>query len=354
MPDPSIEKTKPVETVQFPTGPTTSLIFVSHDSRDAELAEAFCKLLSVVSCGVLKSFRSSDRKGSQGIEYGVEWYPELMKKLSVASDVVCLLTQRSLDRPWILYEAGVAKGKLNTPVFGIALGIPLNRVSSGPFAQFENCDDEEESLTKLVIQLVGRIPYSEPDHDAIVMQVKEFKQKATKILKTLTDSKDKKEEKPVVDETSAAKLFEEIKIMFKDLPSRVEGKLTDAIDPIRRRRFRRFNPMMFDDLMRMSETSRDPIGILLITSLFREDFPWIYELGNEVYKAIKSGDRAEIERTILTLRRTAEMLMHGPMMEEFGMGGKESFMAFDMLMMTLERLAKTFVPSEKKPGRKEK
>jgi len=286
--------------------------------------------------------------------YGVEWYPELMKKLSLASDVVCLLTQRSLDRPWILYEAGVAKGKLNTPVFGVALGIPLNRVSSGPFAQFENCDDEEESLTKLVMQLVGRIPNSEPDHDAIVMQVKEFKQKATKILKTLTDSKDKKEEKPVVDETSAAKLFEEIKIMFKDLPSRVEGKLTDAIDPIRRRRIRRFHPMMFEDLMHMSDISRDPIGILLIVSLFREDFPWIYELGNEVYKAIKSGNRAEIERTIQTLRRTVEIVMHGPTMEEFGMGGKESFMAVDMLMTTLERLTQTFSPSEKKPGRKEK
>src|SRR3954464_15002997 len=81
-----------------------SLVFISHDSRDAELAEAFSKLLSSVSAGVLKTFRSSDRKGSQGIEYGQEWYPELMRKLNLASDVVCLLTQRSLERPWILYE----------------------------------------------------------------------------------------------------------------------------------------------------------------------------------------------------------------------------------------------------------
>ncbi len=83
-------------------GPSTGpLIFISHDNRDADLAEAFSKLLSSVSAGVLKSFRSSDRKGSQGIEYGVEWYPELMSKLESASDIVCLLTQRSLDRPWI-------------------------------------------------------------------------------------------------------------------------------------------------------------------------------------------------------------------------------------------------------------
>lgn len=110
-----------------------SLIFISHDTRDAGIAEAFSALLKSVSAGVLKSFRSSDKKGNQGIEFGVEWYPEIMKKLEVASDVVCLLTPNSVNRPWILYEAGVAKGKLETPVHGVALGISLQIASAGPF-----------------------------------------------------------------------------------------------------------------------------------------------------------------------------------------------------------------------------
>jgi len=32
-----------------------SLVFISHDTKDAEIAEAFSKLLSSVSAGVLKS-----------------------------------------------------------------------------------------------------------------------------------------------------------------------------------------------------------------------------------------------------------------------------------------------------------
>src|SRR6202008_871617 len=92
------------------------LIFISHDSRDFAVAEAFSKLLSSVTAGMLKTFRSSDKKGSQGFEYGVEWFPELMKTIDSACDVVCLLTENSLERPWILYEAGVAKGKLDIPV----------------------------------------------------------------------------------------------------------------------------------------------------------------------------------------------------------------------------------------------
>ena len=61
------------------------LIFISHDSRDANLAEAFANLLRRVSSGVLKSFRSSDKTGTQGIEYGTDWYPKIMSQLAQAS-----------------------------------------------------------------------------------------------------------------------------------------------------------------------------------------------------------------------------------------------------------------------------
>ncbi|MDX1984024.1 MAG: toll/interleukin-1 receptor domain-containing protein [Bryobacteraceae bacterium] len=86
------------------------LVFISHDSRDADLAEAFGNLLTDASGGILKSFRSSAKTGTAGIEYGVEWYRAIMQKLDDATDVVALLTARSLNRPWILYETGVAKG----------------------------------------------------------------------------------------------------------------------------------------------------------------------------------------------------------------------------------------------------
>src|SRR4051812_17101542 len=95
---------------------TNPLIFISHDTRDAELAEEFSKLLKSASSGALKSFRASDKKGNQGIEYGLEWYATIMGKIDEASDVVCLLTRQSVERPWILYEAGVAKGKLDKKV----------------------------------------------------------------------------------------------------------------------------------------------------------------------------------------------------------------------------------------------
>jgi len=336
------KKAKEVEPVEILPSPTASLIFISHDTRDAELAEAFSKLLSSVSAGVLKTFRSSDRKGLQGIEYGQEWYPELMRNLNLASDVVCLLTQRSLERPWILYEAGVAKGKLETQVIGIVLGIPLSRASTGPFALFQNCEDTEEALTKLVMQLVRRIPNAEPDREVIEMQVRAFRQKVTEILTQLDSDI---EEEDSSGEVSVAKLFEEIKLMFQDMPSRIEGSL----DPYRKRKFRRFHPMMFEEAMHMSLKRGDPIGLLVAFSAFRDEVPWLYELGLEAYRAVKSHNRAKIEKAIENIERAVQFARHGPFMEEIR--DKEAYFVMRELP---HMMAKRFLPEVAEGSSKDK
>lgn len=69
-------------------GSEVPLVFISHDNRDAALAEAFSKLLKSVSAGMLKSFRSSDKKGTEGIQFGDDWYKRLMSQLDTASSAL--------------------------------------------------------------------------------------------------------------------------------------------------------------------------------------------------------------------------------------------------------------------------
>lgn len=326
-----------------PSDGRAPLIFISHDTRDAELAERFSTLLSSVSAGVLKSFRSSDKEGSQGIEYGVEWYPELMSRLESASDVVCLLTQRSVDRPWILYEAGVAKGKLNTPVFGIALGIPLKRANSGPFAQFQNCDDKEESLTGLVMQLLRRIPGSEPNHDAVQLQVQTFKTDAGKLLKALDSGDRVEEEEPGADDASVAKLFEEIKVMFQDLPLRLQDSLSGEVGPLHRRRFRRFHPMILGEIASMvSQEPGDPMAILVLAGLVRDEMPWLYELAVEAYRTAKLGEAEATAKAMHTFRRAAEIATHGPLADEFA-SSREMLLSMQDLQATTSRVVEDYL-----------
>jgi len=313
-----------------------SLVFISHDTRDAKLAEAFSALLKSVSAGVLKSFRTSDRKGNQGIEYGVEWYPEIIKNIQNSSDVVCLLTERSVDRPWILFEAGMAKGKLDTPILGVALGISLSDVSSGPFAQFQNCGDDEESLTKLVFQLVNRIPNSEPDEDTIKFQVGKFKNSISKILAEDNGTKSKVPQPIANNDNTSAKLFEEIKVMFKDLPARIEGNIQPEY---RKHKSRKFHPMMIDELMHSSKGGKT--GILIGLGMLRDSMPWLYDIGIETLRTIDS--KVTIDEKVKAIHEFKDLMkmstMH-PIMHEF-MDSKEDFMLFEemprMLSMYMER-----------------
>jgi hypothetical protein len=317
------------DTLSATTG--APLVFISHDARDAELAEAFSKLLKSVSAGMIKTFRSSDKKGADGIDFGDEWYKRLMERLQSTSDVVCLFTERSLERPWILFEAGVAKGKLNTPVVGVALGVPLNRVSKGPFYQFQNMDDSEGDLTKLVSQLARRVPGLELDNDVVKAQVGTFKTAEATILKAMMVGEGTEETKEEASDSSLVKLVEEMKA----LPSRVAERLAEFGDPVRRRRMRRFHPMMFEELLHISGNPGDPVGILMAASTVRDDAPWLYELALEAYKAVKSGDREAVEFELARLRQFSEVAVRGPFFEELGFpGGKETH----MLLMEFPRM----------------
>jgi|SRR5659263_36495 len=319
----------------------TPLVFISHESRDAEIAEEFGNLLKNASAGALKSFRSSDKKATQGIEYGSEWYPAIMENIDKATDVVCLLTQHSVDRPWILYEAGVAKGKLDTNVIGVALGIPLNEATKGPFAQFQNLDDDVASLTKLILELVKKVPGLDPEKQIVESLVEKFKTRSNEII--AKNSKPKVEKKESVEETSVAKLFEEIKIMFADLPSRIEKR----VDPEIRKRNRRFNPRFMDELLSNYKYDDSYVKILIILSLYKNDFPWIYEVGSEFLKTLQSKiPIKEKEFAFGRVQKIFEITVSEPMFSRM-MNNDEQEMMFQTIRLLEKYLYENISESKK-------
>lgn len=222
----------------------------------------------------------------------------------------------------------MAKGKLDTPILGVALGIELKDASSGPFAQFQNCSDDEDSLTKLVFQLVNRIPNSEPDKETIKFQVGKFRQAVGAILKKLDGSGSpenaKKSAANVKEvENSSAKLFEEIKIMFQDLPSRIER----ANPPEGRRRKRRFHPGMLEEIMHFPKNPK--IGLKIALSLYREKMPWIYDEGIVLLGKLEASKTSSTTKRVL--HEFEELLMlstRNPFVEEFMIEDKDEFVLF--------------------------
>jgi len=288
-----------------------ALVFISHDSRDADLAEEFDNLLRDASGGMLKSFRSSDKKGTAGMEYGDEWYSAIMGKLGAATDVVALLTPHSLDRPWILYEAGVAKGKIGGKVLGLVIGVPFERANTGPFYQFQNCPDDEEALTGLVTQLIKRNPGAEPRPEAVKLQVRAFRERVAALQKK-RGAPGASLQPGRIDESAVAKLFEEVKVMFRDLPEKVEAKVQENVGRRRSLRGRMFHPMMFEELMFHPAVRETPEGEaaawLMLGSTIGSEIPWLHELAMEMYRATCSHDPERIAATRDAARRTLKVL----------------------------------------------
>jgi hypothetical protein len=328
---------------------TAPLVFISHDSRDAALAEAFGKLLKSVSAGMIRTFRSSDKKGTDGIDFGDEWYKRLMTKLDSTSDVVCLFTERSIDRPWILFEAGVAKGKLSTPVIGVALGIPLSSISTGPFYQFQNMDDSEADLSKLVHQLAKRVPGLELDPGVVKSQIAEFKNSEVEILKKMAANPLKKTEGDENEATAVAKILEEMKA----LPSRVAARMSEPRHMREVRHTRRLSPRMLFDLL--SGLGPDPASVLVVAGMIRDEVPWLYELMMEVYRALRSDDRQVVKDEIDRLERISEISLRGPWMEYVADTAQARMLIVEVPQMLKYALERSLAePKPARPTRRKK
>jgi len=224
-------------------------------------------------------------------------------------------------------------------VHGLALGVPLSSVSTGPFAQFQNCDDSADALTKLVEQLVRRLPDADPNHEMVLGQVTAFKSTVDEILAKQDEPGGEAE--VTTDDVSTAKLFEEIKVMFQDLPSRIDSMAERSRFGPRGHR-REFHPGMLEEFVMMSSRRREPnIGVaaLIMTSPYRDDLPWIYTMAVELYRASLGNDPEAMRRCQASLIDAVEGIARGPFLREI-MGGSRRDV--EMLVHELPRILDHF------------
>ena len=149
------------------------------------------------------------------------------------------------------------------------------------------------------------------------MQVRVFREKLPALLKTQAVQA---QTPPAVDETSVAKLFEEVKVMVRELPEKLDSQLQSAG---RRgsRRLRRFHPMMFEEMLMHPAMRESPDGPasawLLLISNFRDDYPWLYEIGLDVYRALRSGSPDQVAAAKESFQRAIRSISRMRMGREF-------------------------------------
>lgn len=156
------------------------------------------------------------------------------------------------------------------------------------------------------------------------------------MLQRILTIQKKHAKKATTDEGTVAKVLEEMKLMVRELPMRLENRMFEGKEH-RPRKLRRFNPMLIEELTQMiSRNSKDPIGILIIASIIRDDFPWLYEIGVEAYRTAKDGSISEAEEAIRMFRDATEITVSGPFMEACGLSSKEMHMNMRELPMIID------------------
>src|SRR5579862_4080281 len=104
-------------------------IFLSHNAKDKPLADIVANTLKLTSIGQIKTWFSSDDRIDGGLNAGDNWYFQIHQKTENSDILLALITQNSIDRPWLYYEAGLAKG-FKKIVVPICIGIKRENIKS--------------------------------------------------------------------------------------------------------------------------------------------------------------------------------------------------------------------------------
>lgn len=142
----------------------------------------------------------------------------------------------------------------------------------------------------------------------------------------------------------SSKLYKEFSVMMEELTSKI-----DRLDPDYRRGRRKFHPMMFEELMHMGgmEMEDPSLSFLMMISLVKDELPWIYEIGLETYRGLKSTkSKAEKKKLIEGFERVLEMTGH-PMMREFYGKSDEMYMFSKDVRHFMHRFLDRYIGHEK-------
>jgi hypothetical protein len=245
---------------------------------------------------------------------GERWAQAIAKELEASNFGIICVTRENVASPWVLFESGaLAKSMEGSRVVPLLLDLEFSDIT-GPLAQFQAKKVERGGISE-VIQSINQTagqPVPEPRARQLFDALwPEFEKQVANVPDQAPSSGHLR---------SHSEILEDLVTSVRSLDSRFR-ELEDFVsgESPRSKRGRRRHPMMMRELMhRLSYKSDDPIAILFMVSVLKDDLPWLYELGVAAYRALKAGYSEEAESTLRELLHAVEMLERGPFpIEEF-------------------------------------
>ena len=274
---------------------------------------------------------------SDDIDKGARWSVDIAKELEDSTFGILCVTKDNLEAPWLSFEAGaLSKTMEKSFVTPFLFDIKRSEVQ-GPILQFQSTIFEKEDIKKMVKTLnkaCGDYGISEARIDKSFDVWYPTLEKGLLELKSL--SINESENNISEESTHTSVILEEILDLSRDnqkLLKNPDSQVVEAIENLKelleniarrssvsyeqRRINQQYSERILKDIMNMSR-SRSSYGFLMTLSLFKDDFPWIYEMGKELVDILKGDDtRANKKMAIRDFRDMIDFTCSYPLIDEY-------------------------------------
>lgn len=317
---------------------------------------------------------------SEDIDKGARWSTDIAEELENSTFGILCVTRENIQTPWLNFEAGaLSKSMDKSYVSPFLFDIKRSEVN-GPILQFQSTIFEKEDIKKLVLTLNKACGEGLLTEDRITKTFDVWYPSLEEQLKQIdtktTNTEDHKKEVKVSsnDIVNNTIINPEIDNILEEVLniSRINQKLLrtpdktvevnlheikENIEMIKEKlqrncretsniRRKKFHPMFIEELLHMNTRFENNLtGIQITLSLFKNDYPWIYDAGIEIVNKIKSDitpkEKSELIENFYNLM---EFTFEHPMMREiYGIRDKELIMLGRELPRILRRSLEHFI-----------
>lgn len=297
---------------------------------------------------------------SEDIDKGARWSTDIAKELEDSSFGILCVTRDNLTAPWLTFEAGALSKTMDKSFVSPFLFDIKRSEVDGPILQFQSTIFDKDDVHKLIKTLnkaCGEEQLSDERLEKAFNVWYPTLETELDKLKSLPD--EEQDAAPPSAVEGANEILEEIldlsrlnqkllrnpeSNLAKEI-SRINESLEQLMVQLDRERYKgirrkkRFHPEFIEELVQMSPRFRkNYTGFQIILSLFRDDFPWLYDAGIDVVRTLKTSKSQERKsEAVDAFMELVEFSFEHPFMRETFMPDKEQYMMLRELPFMLKR-----------------
>lgn len=299
---------------------------------------------------------------SEDIDKGARWSTDIAQELENSTFGILCVTKENLDTPWLNFEAGaLSKTMDKTFVSPFLFDIKRSEVN-GPILQFQSTIFQVDDIEKLVKTLNKACGEGSLPEERIIKAFKVWYPTLEEQLKAIDiPQKETNKTKEQTKDNNYDEILEEVlnisrmnqkllRTPNKDLEHNileVKEHIQDIGNKISRNnklsdcgKRKRFHPMFIDELMHIStKFETNFVGLQITLSLFKNDYPWLYDAGMELITSLKKKiSQKEKVELVDGFHKLVEFTFEHPIIQEmYGCDSKEMRMLGRELPRILRR-----------------